>query len=276
MSDDEQEEKEKGEGFQVSGITPEDLAKFGGEEGLKAAMLEKVQSVLPEGISVASITRNPTPVSSGITKLTRKIAFSVPKIADLEKTVNDERGVDAGVGALGMIIEEATKLVATMGHAHPHPLNLPCLVNDHGFDPNPDQLTPVHTAATLGAPKTLKVVLDSGHADLNKRNGRGETPLAMLVMRHGSQPKAEECAKLLIERMNEPGQLPDLTLPVPLSELNGARREGGDVLKCLRDGYVAKQMSQMKEAKRKAAEAAEARAKAAKTAPKAEPKAEPK
>jgi len=274
MSDDEQEKE--GEGFQISGITPEDVAKFGGEEGLKAAMLEKVRSVLPEGISVASITRNPTPVASPITKQARKLAFSIPKIAELEKTISEERAVDAGVGALNMCIEEATKLVATMGHTQPHPLNLPCLVNEHGFDPNPDQLTPVHTAATLGAPKTLKAVLDSGHADLNKRNGRGETPLRMLVARHGSKPRAEECAKLLIERMNEPGQLPDLTLPVPLSELNGVRREGGDVLKCLRDGYVAKQVKEVQEAKRKAADAAEARAKAAKTEPKAEPKAEPK
>ena len=290
MSDDEQEEK-KGEGFQISGITPEDMAKFGGEEGLKAAMLKKVQSVLPPGLSVASITRNPTMVAPPIAHHSKVLANGVHKIGQLEHMHFGDQAIQAGLGALANLIEDGTKLVETSQHTQPHPLNLPYLMGEDGLEPNPDQLTPVHSAATNGSPKTLKVVLDSGHADLNKRNGRGETPLAMLVRRHGSQPKAAECAMLLVERMNEPGQLPDLTLPVPLSELNEVRRQGGDVLKCLRDGYVAKQIKEVQEAKRKAAEAAVARTKAAKSKtepkavakascrvqqPKAEPKAEPK
>jgi len=40
MSDD--EKKEQAKGIRVTGITPEHMAKFGGEEGLKAAMLKKV------------------------------------------------------------------------------------------------------------------------------------------------------------------------------------------------------------------------------------------
>jgi len=271
MSDDEREEK--GEGFQISGITPEDMAKFGGEEGLKAAVLKKVESVLPPGRSVASITRNPTLVAPPIAHHSKVLANGVHKIGQLEHMPYGDEAIQAGLGALRNLIEDGTKLVETSQHTQPHPLNLPYLMGEDGLEPNPDQLTPVHSAATNGSPKTLKVVLDSGHADLNKRNGRGETPLRMLVARHGSQPHADECARLLIERMNEPGQLPDLTLPVPLSELNEVRRQGGDVLKCLRDGYVAKQIKEVQEAKRKAAEAAEARAKAAKTEPKAVAKA---
>ena len=223
-----EEEEKQDKGFHVSGISSADMDKFGGEEGFKAALFKKVQEVLPPGLSLASITRDPVQLPPNMNrhierqcKILANAVYKIPLLEGMGAQI-----IQCGQNALGNLINEATELVASIGHAQRHPLNLPCLVSDGGLDPNPDKLTPVHTVATSGAPQTLKTVLASGQVDLNVRNARGETPLRMLVARHGSKPNAAECAKLLIERMNEPGQVPDLTLPVPLSELNEVRRQG--------------------------------------------------
>ncbi len=268
--------------FRIDGLASEDIAKFGGMEGFKAAVVKKVQEVLPEGVSVASIERAPTSLDPLIVQHTRVLTKGVRKIGVLENDVLDgksevsleldgiaantslavealggpEASIDRITAALRTLISEATDLYTKFEDAQPHPLNVACPVH-------PDKLTPLHLAAISNAPKTLATVLDAPNADWNVRNKFDETPLEYFVRRHWTQSRAAVCARLMVHKMSKMAAWPDPTIPVDADALAGQSDE--EVLLFLREKCVAKQLEEIRNAKRKVGDAAEQRAKAAKT-----------